>query len=176
MVGWRFDMFRNRFQRYACKRYFPKIYKAVVARHFQAMSRLEKRHLPVHARARREMRKRTNAPSIFPEVQEIAATTGAISKGYECDAHQDPLDTLPESIGFYPSKPKRENWTFALPDAKIMIDLSKAPCMIYVDPKKEHATMSCGGSSELHGGIGSALFTKRVMVGERARREFAVLT
>ena len=173
MIGWRFDTYSNSFKTYSPVSYFSKRHKCIPALHLAGISYLEGRHLPNHANARGALRRESGAPSIFPGVSKVEATTAAVSKGYACDAHEDILDKLPESIGFYPSASTPADWTFALPDSKLLIDLKKGPCMIYVNPQKRHATLMSSCKPE-HDGLGSAIFTKRVMVGQRARKSFAV--
>ena len=184
MIGWRFDAYSNCFRRYSPVAHFsglqhptlphhhgisPLQYTTVTS-HIACLSFLERRHLPNHARARGKMRKASGAPSIFPEMQDVDATTAAISQSYACDAHKDIQDKLPETIGFYPRAPRAPDWTFALPDSKVLIDLSNGPCMVYVNPQKRHATMASACAN--HGDLGSAIFTKTVMLGERARRTY----
>ena len=111
MVGWRFDMFRNRFQRYACKRYFPKIYKAVVARHFQAMSRLEKRHLPVHARAAR------NAQAYKRTLYISRSSRNSRNDG--CDLKRVRMRCAPRSAGYT----ARINWLLSIEAKERKLDI-----------------------------------------------------
>ena len=168
MFGHRFDTYSNAFKEYAYNADTLDEEMGVLASHFSGMQSLERRHIPALSDERAHLVENVNAPTLVGE--NVVATTGSITKGYGCLPHKDKLSLLVESIAFHNPPLHRLKWKFALPCAKVMVDLGGAPGMLYVPAKEYHATLPCG---EDHIGLGSAIFTKSLLVGRRARCEFS---
>jgi len=131
------------------------------------MQSLERRHIPALSDERAHLVENVNAPTLVGE--NVVATTGAISQGYGCLPHVDKQSLLVETIAFHRPPPKQ--WMFVIPGARIIIDLKKAPGILYVPANVYHATLPSGSGKD-HSGIGSAIFTKKIVVGNCAKKYF----
>jgi len=104
------------------------------------MQSLERRHIPALSDECAHLVENVNAPTLVGE--NVVATTGAISQGYGCLPHVDKQSLLVETIAFHRPPPKQ--WMFVIPGARIIIDLKKAPGILYVPANVYHATLPSG--------------------------------